>query len=191
MIPESIRRLFHRGRYHVIFAVLLLLVTAPPSTPAFSEPLEPFLVRDIQPGADGSGPLALINVNGTLFFWADDGIHGTELWKSDGTEAGTVLVRDINPGAGNSGPSFLTNVNGTLFFEAYDGTHGEELWKSDGTAAGTVLIDIVTGVEGSSPQRLTNVNGTLFFTADNGINGRELWALRFQSEYYLPLLIRH
>ena len=27
------------------------------------------------------------------------GVHGEELWKSDGSTAGTVLVKDINPGA--------------------------------------------------------------------------------------------
>ena len=41
----------------------------------------------------------LTNVNGTLFFAADDGTHGNELWKSDGTAAGTVLVKDINTGS--------------------------------------------------------------------------------------------
>ena len=47
----------------------------------------------------GSYPYSLTNVNGTLFFTADDSVHGDELWKSNGTAAGTVLVKDINPGS--------------------------------------------------------------------------------------------
>ena len=138
--------------------------TAPPPAPS--------LVKDINPGGAGSYPSDLTNVNGTLFFTANDGTHGRELWKSDGTAAGTVLVKDINPGSASSYPSNLTNVNGTLFFSANDGTHGLELWKSDGTAAGTVLVkDINPGSAGSYPSNLTNVNGTLFFTANDGTHG--------------------
>lgn len=36
-------------------------------------------------------------MNGVLFFKANDGVHGGELWKSNGTEAGTVMVKDIDP----------------------------------------------------------------------------------------------
>jgi len=149
------------------------------------------MVKDIFPGSGGSftgglGMMRLIgmnfflakltDVNGTLFFRATDGAHGDELWKSDGTEAGTVMVQDINLGAADSSPFVLTDVNGTLFFQAIDGTHGAELWKSDGTAAGTVMVeDICPGSGGSFPRHLTAVNGTLFFRPTEGTPGIELW----------------
>ncbi|GBF00439.1 hyalin, partial [Microcystis aeruginosa NIES-298] len=50
----------------------------------------------------------------TLFFTANDGVNGYELWKSDGTAAGTVLVKDINPGGSWSFPENLTAVGSTL-----------------------------------------------------------------------------
>src|SRR5262249_23638650 len=110
----------------------------------------------------------LTNVNGTLFFTANDGINGSELWKSNGTTAGTVLVKDIYAGADGSYPSNLTNVNGTLFF-AGAGPEGG-LWKSDRTEAGTsMLAGVIFG------SNLTNVEGTLFFTAYDWTNGMELW----------------
>jgi ELWxxDGT repeat protein len=103
-------------------------------------------------------------VNGTLFFVADDGTNGRELWKSDGTDAGTVMVRDIltplsaagtrnalslTQGIG-SNPLELQNVGGTLYFYANDGAHGIEPWRSDGTSAGTFMIkDINYGTNSS------------------------------------------
>ena len=75
-------------------------------------------------------------MGGTLFFSADDGVNGHELWRSDGTPGGTVLVKDIRPGAADGNPFELTAVGSTLFFGADDGTHGYELWKSNGTDRG-------------------------------------------------------
>jgi ELWxxDGT repeat protein len=137
---------------------------------------EPYLVKDICIGADNSIPEELTAVDGTLFFRAYDGVHGNELWKSNGTEEGTSLVKDIHTGDLGSYPQFLTNLNGTLFFRANDGIHGSELWKSDGTEAGTRLVkDIRPGDLGSSPFYLTNLNGTLYFGAEDGTHGYELW----------------
>jgi ELWxxDGT repeat protein len=136
------------------------------------------LVNDINLVGLPSSPSVLTEVNGTLYFSANDGTTGVELWKSDGTSTGTVLVRDIRSGDGTStsSPSNLTNVNGTLYFQANDGTTGVELWKSDGTSAGTVLVrDIRSGGNSSSATNLTNVNGTLYFRANDGATGDELW----------------
>ena len=72
------------------------------------------------------------------------------MWRSDGTEAGTVLVKDIFPGFEESVPIRGVSVDGRLFVWADDGVHGVELWRSDGTEAGTVLVrDIFRGPEGS------------------------------------------
>ena len=122
------------------------------------------------------GITEIIQYNGSLYFNANDGINGAELWKSDGTAAGTVLLKDINPGAASSSPVRMIVVNNTLFFAANNGTNGQELWKSNGTAAGTVLVkDIRSGGYESIPAWMTDVNGTLFFRANNGTNGSEIW----------------
>ncbi len=139
------------------------------------------LVKDINPGSFLGGPFSsfpseLTDVDGTLFFTASGLATGAELWRSDGTEAGTTLVKDIVPGGGSSHPGQLTDVDGTLFFAAEGPGTGNELWRSDGTAAGTVLVaDIAVGSNWSFPTWLTNVGGTLFFTAFSPIVGREVW----------------
>jgi ELWxxDGT repeat protein len=127
---------------------------------------------------NGASLIPLADANGWLFFAADDGRSGYELWKSDGTAGGTVRVKDINPGAGGAFqfPISAADVNGTLFFAANSGHGGTELWKSDGTAAGTKIVKgIAPGGSGSYPRNLTEVNGTLFFAAYTGDGVSRLW----------------
>ena len=64
--------------------------------PACTAQAPPVLVKDIWPTGSYI-PRNLANVNGTLFFAANDGLNGLELWKSDGTEVGTVMVKDVGP----------------------------------------------------------------------------------------------
>jgi ELWxxDGT repeat protein len=140
------------------------------------------LVKDIWPGTDvrgvplSSSPAWLTAFGGMLFFAATDSASGTELWRSNGTAAGTVRVADIVAGSGGSDPTDLTAVGGTLFFAAVDNSNGAELWRTNGTGAGTVLVrDIRPGSSGSVPQNLAAVGNTLFFVATDGNTGRELW----------------
>lgn len=119
--------------------------------------------------------ISLTEVNGLAFFEAYDSVYGSELWKSNGTEAGTVLVKDIRPEGGSSSPENLINLNGTLLFVANDGIHGKKIWRSDGTEFGTTLLMDQNVATDSSPSLLTRVNSQIFFTATDEVNGNELW----------------
>lgn len=153
---------------------ILLFFTFVFQLPAFGQSFN--LLKDINPGNAGSSYFNSSNINGVLYFRPDDGIHGDELWKSNGTAAGTVLVKDINPGAAGSELQEFTNVNGVLYFRANDGVHGTELWKSDGTAAGTTMIkDINPGPESGILSTLYASNGSVYFQANDGTHGNELW----------------
>jgi ELWxxDGT repeat protein len=115
---------------------------------------------------------------GRLVFAADDGVHGQELWTSDGTAAGTRLVLDLFPGLGPAIRDGLTAANGKLYFAGNDGVHGVEMWESDGTAAGTRLVrDLAPDGASSLPAALTLAGDHLFFAADDNLTGREPWSL--------------
>ncbi|PIE03149.1 MAG: hypothetical protein CSA81_03190 [Acidobacteria bacterium] len=73
-----------------------------------------------------------------LFFTGQDEV-GAELWRTDGTEAGTIRVRDIYLGTGNSDPKYLINFEGKMYFSAHNGEQ-RTLWASDGTRLGTVEV---------------------------------------------------
>jgi ELWxxDGT repeat protein len=110
-------------------------------------------------------------------FFSADGPLGRELWRTDGTAAGTQLVADIEPGPGDSYPSRFACDGQRLFFLASTSGLAQELWVSDGTAAGTQLVkDIWPGPIGSVPTSLTSFQGKIFFTASDGTHGRELWS---------------
>lgn len=158
------------------------------------------LVADIAPGAPSAiltapqvqqRPSRLYAVDGVLYFAADDGVHGTEPWKSDGTAAGTVLLRDVLPGPEDSGAGLTPFVpagnHGAVAFSASDGVSGLELWTTDGTPEGTRrFADLFPGPGGAAPLQLTVSGSRLFFVADEGEHGRELWNVKQAAFQHQP-----
>jgi ELWxxDGT repeat protein len=72
--------------------------------------------------------MGLTAAGGRVFFSARDGLHGWELWESDGTAAGTRMVEDLNPGPFSSVPSGFVPSGSNLFFADDDGVTGFEPW---------------------------------------------------------------
>jgi ELWxxDGT repeat protein len=154
-----------------ILGVVLALVTVVASAPGAA-------AEDRLDRASGSHAREFTALGDQLLFAADDGVHGGELWRTDGSRAGTRLLLDIRPGSRGSRPVFLTMLGDRVFFRADDGVHGQELWATDGTTDGTRMVrDIGTGTgdrAGSWPRNLTPVGDRLFFTLyRDGAN--ELW----------------
>jgi ELWxxDGT repeat protein len=140
------------------------------------------MLKDIKvPSSSSSNYLTLFN--GELFFMANDGVNGNELWHTDGTEGGTTLFKDLNPGSSSSSPSSLrvVNVGGAsrLYFAANDGVNTKEVFASDGTVSGTGLVaDIWTAASydtGIGPNSFTSFNGKVYFAGNNGVDGKELF----------------
>jgi len=161
------------------------------------------LIEDIRIGSIGSNPkyLTLLDATATapsIYFNANDGVRGEELWISDGQPLesgdgsghGTRIVKDIYVGDGSSNPSWIVMLDPyggtrlpansgdvtTCIFVAEDGILGRELWKSDGTSSGTSLVlDINPGSASSNPSHLTFFDMYIYFSANDGEYGYELW----------------
>ena len=108
------------------------------------------LVKDINGIAAGSGPNDLVATGNRVYFEADDGTNGRELWVTDGSDPGTKMVKDHNPsGSTGIGPASVANGN-TLFYVPNDSATGAEPWRTDGTPGGTSLVkDITPGTTGA------------------------------------------
>ena len=140
----------------------------------------PVLVKDINPSGNSSYPIYMTAIGNKVYFNANDGSTGEELWVSDGNTnanaTGTYRIADINPGQYSSSPKNLIEVGGKLFFSATDPTHGEELWVYDPLTNDTSFLkDIYIGTNGSNISNMFDFNGTLYFTAVSAAEGNELW----------------
>jgi ELWxxDGT repeat protein len=136
------------------------------------------LLKDIFKGfRRGSIPTDFVKLGNSFLFSATTNGDGKELWKTDGTEAGTILLKNINlKSAGSDGFSFRNTINNQLIFYANTEASGFEVWRSDGTTNGTVLLkDIYPGIESSRPSPFFKFGNNLYFSATDSVSGNELW----------------
>jgi ELWxxDGT repeat protein len=139
------------------------------------------MVANLFPGAFNGVPSDITAVGNELFFIFNDGLHGNQIWKWDGTAAGAVRVTDINAPENDSFQPFypqnLTSFNGELYFVANDGFDGFQLWRSDGTAAGTTMVTNLAPGINVGAFNLTVVNDALYFVTGTipGPGGNQLW----------------
>ena len=141
------------------------------------------LLSVVQQAADfgingSSDPVPLGEFNGEMYFAADDGILGRELWKVDAL-GNVSLAADIAPGAASSDPlTIIADEEYAAYVIADDGTHGHELVKLDSAGNAALVADIWSGSLSSWPQELVlGDDGTVFFTARDSVHGREVWKL--------------
>lgn len=117
-----------------------------------------------------------------VYFRARSTESGSELWRTDGTPAGTSLAIDIEPGAGSSTPSCGSVVGSRMVFTAEQAGAGREYWLSDGTLPGTALLDVWPGTRSSAQPHPDNrqyqvaAGSWAAFMADDGVHGAEPWA---------------
>jgi ELWxxDGT repeat protein len=156
------------------------------------------LISDIAAGAASSDPHDIAYAIGQqdnttpaqvlVYFSASDGPDGYQLWRSDGTVAGTVMVTDVNPDPdAGLAPADISPLTGTTaMFSGDDGVHGREPWVTDGTSAGTQMYDDLNpGAASSDPAGITATVESLglfgilrlwYFSANDAALGREFFA---------------
>mgnify|MGYP002013133287 FL=1 len=139
------------------------------------------LIKDIFPGFPSGINLQnrqFAILNNKVYFLANDGVNGNELWVTDGTSNGTQIVKDIFPGSHTSGIVNLTSNGQYLIFAAQENYNSPtSLWKSDGTMAGTIeIIQIDLNKDYGYTMQFLEVNDKFYFQgADKTLNGIEIW----------------
>lgn len=115
--------------------------------------------------------------SGLLYFAADSGNLGIEVWVSDGTPNGTHLLRDIATGYEDVDVRAFHDYGGLTYFTLLNwATKRQELWSTDGTPVGTQLVMDVGGQFGDHGE-LVEFAGKLLVSAATAATGGELWAL--------------
>jgi trimeric autotransporter adhesin len=132
------------------------------------------IVKDLNPGIANGIPGFFATIGDNLYFNGRNATS-TQLWKTDGTDAGTISLFDLVPNSNTDNCTNLTNCNGILYFTpTKNASDIGEPYKSDGTAAGTVLVKRInqTNTNGSGARNYIYYNGLVYFAASEpaGVN---------------------
>ena len=136
----------------------------------------PTLVYDaVTDPASGTFSSSIV-FKGTRYISVTTPEYGTEIWTTDGTDAGTQLFKDIAPNSSAS-PIFYGATDDLLFFTASTGEYGREMWVTDGTVEGTRMVKDIRGGSSSSVTISARafIGTTLYFIATDGSTGNDLW----------------
>lgn len=144
----------------------------------------PSLFADVNqiPAPFGSYPSRFFSAGSSTYFFANDGVTGTELWKTDGTASGTYAVTDISPGpassfSGNDNDRVsVANLGETLFFVPHLNGASREIWKTDGSPLNAVHVATPVG-QSQAITALASLNGSIIFSVGDYHNpsGAALW----------------
>ncbi|QGJ71518.1 Hypothetical protein PBC10988_32250 [Planctomycetales bacterium 10988] len=150
------------------------------------------LVKDLNPtpiepndpsNSDGhSAPEFLVNFNGTLYFVADSADSSlSELWRTDGTSAGTELVMDLSASTKIYGFTSLIESEGKLFFGATSGADRIGLWMLTDDSNGPHLVVNTQALGIDRPYNLTVAGNTIYFTDQTETYEHSLWKTELHS----------
>ena len=155
----------------------------------------PRMLADVCPGPCSSAPTGWVQWRSSLLFTADDGVHGSELWRYTGDMAGPAVLgtdlhmaADIEAGAASSSPRSGVVWRDTFLFIADTAAHGTEVWAWNGEDAPQILFEVQLGPSDSAVQALTEYHGAIFFTAIGTNSGREVWTWEGQGR---PRMLFH
>ncbi|MEM1055442.1 MAG: T9SS type A sorting domain-containing protein [Bacteroidota bacterium] len=128
-----------------------------------------------------SSPAHLAVAEGVLYFAADDGLSGEELWQYT-SAGGAGQAADVRPGASGSLIDFTTSFAGGLYFRANAGTAaGNELYRYVPGTSVELAADIPSSSQGSFPADLAVYEGALYFRADGSPGGTEPYRFALPS----------